>query len=262
MTSLLDDHAKTASLWHSYSMNTHRQRLLSAARRLLPSRADAEDAVQDTFVRALTSFPNLLEPQAAWLHTVLRNIAIDRLRRKQLESEHSQDGLPPELSSPEASLEVLLEARSECEAALRHLLERVRPDEAAAILLSDVFEFDYAEIARLIGKSAAASRQFLHRARTRAHRAESSADIDDAYVELYWRAIEARDPALLMEMLQGTIVASAQQPTNTVRRDCRARSSSQMVQVNGRYAIALVLDGVVLCIVPVGTQTTSMSESA
>jgi hypothetical protein len=66
----------------------------------------------------------------------------------------------------------------------------------------------------------------------------------------------------LMEMLQGTIVASAHQPTNTVRGDCRARSSSKLVQVNGRYAIALVLDGVILCIVPVGTQTTSMSESA
>jgi hypothetical protein len=63
-------------------------------------------------------------------------------------------------------------------------------------------------------------------------------------------------------MLQGTIVASAHQPTNTVRRDCHARSSSKLVQVNGRYAIALVLDGVILCIVPVGTQTTSMSEPA
>ena len=256
---------KPPSLWHSYSMNTHRHRLLSAARRLLPSRADAEDAVQDTFVRALTSFPNLLEPQAAWLHTVLRNIAIDRLRRKQLESEHSQDALPPEVSSSEASLEVLLEARSECEAALRHLLERVRPDEAAAILLSDVFEFDYAEIARLIGKSEAASRQFLHRARARAQRAHLASDADDDHVALCWRAIEAREPALLIKFLE-TITAFAQPAspmvTNlTSMRRRSARGASTLVHVNGRYAIALVLDGVVLCLVPVGTQAMAALQS-
>jgi RNA polymerase sigma-70 factor (ECF subfamily) len=146
-------------------------------------------------------------------------------------------------------------------AALRLLLSHVSPAEATVILLCDVFQFDYDEIARILCKSNAAARQLLHRARTRAHRAGSSADADQTYVELCWRAIEARDPALLIDMLQGTIIASAQQPAITDGRDRRARSSSKLVQVNGRYAIALVLDGVVLCIVPVGTQTTLMSES-
>jgi RNA polymerase sigma factor (sigma-70 family) len=247
---------KRAALWQSSPMATNRQRLISAAGRLLASRADAEDAVQDTYIRALVSFPDWRGAQPAWLHTVLRNIAIDRLRRKQLESEHADTELPPE-----GSLESLLEVRSECEAALRHLLVRVRPDEAAALLLCDVFEFDCDEIAHIIGKSNAASRQFLHRARTRAHRPDASSDVEEAYVGLCWRAIEARDPALLMDMLQVTIVASARQPAVTAGRDRRARSSSKLVQVNGRYAIALVLDGVVLCIVPVGTPATPMAES-
>src|SRR5713226_6309391 len=106
-------------------MAPDRQRLMSAARRLLTSRADAEEAVQDTYVRALETFPDSLEPQPAWLYTVLRNISIDRLRRKQLESEHAGAGLPPEGSS-----EPIMEVRSECEAALRHLLSRVSPAEA------------------------------------------------------------------------------------------------------------------------------------
>lgn len=102
---------------------------MSAARRLLPSRADAEDAVQETFVRALAAFPKIIEPQAAWLHTVLRNIAIDRLRRTQLESQYAQSATQPEGFSPGGSssqrpLEALMEARSNCEAALRHLLAR------------------------------------------------------------------------------------------------------------------------------------------
>jgi RNA polymerase sigma factor (sigma-70 family) len=251
-------------------METHRQRLLSAARRLLPSRADAEDAVQDTFVRALASFPNLLEPQAAWLHTVLHNIAIDRLRRKQLESQHAQDGSllagfpleasPREPPPPEGSLQALMEVRSECEAALRHLLERVRADEAAAILLTDVFDFDCAELAPFVGKSEAASRQFLHRARTRANRALPAADVDEDHVALCWRAVEARDPALLVNFLQTTTVTAhltlpmVASPTLTRHRS--ARSTSTLVHVNGRYAIARVLDGVVLCIVPVGIQAT------
>ncbi len=212
---------KLPTLWHSLAMATDRQRLMSTARRLLTSRADAEDAVQDTYVRALEAFPDWLGPQPAWLYTVLRNLSIDRLRRKQLESEHANAGLPPEGSSAP-----LMEVRSECEAALRHLLSRVSPAEAAAILLRDVFEFDYDEIARIVGKSEAASRQFLHRARTRKRRTGPPVDVEEAYVRSCWR------------------------------------SSSMLVQFNGRYAIALVLDGVVLCIVPVGTQATMVGESA
>jgi RNA polymerase sigma factor (sigma-70 family) len=247
---------KRLALWQSSPMATNRERLMRIAQRFLASRADAEDAVQDTYVRALASCSDRRETQPAWLHTVLRNIAIDRLRRKRLEAESDTD-LPAE-----GSLESLLEIRSECEAALHLLLSHVSPAEAAALLLCDVFEFDYDEIAGIVGKSNAASRQFLHRARTRAHRARSSADADETYVELCWRAIEARDPTLLMDMLQGTIVASAQQTAITDGRDRRARSSSKLVHVNGQYAIALVLDGVVLCIVPVGTQTTLVSETA
>jgi len=76
-----------------------------------------------------------------------------------------------------------------------------------------------------------------------------------------WRAIEARDPALLMDMLQMT-TDLAQPAVITAGRHRAPRSSSMLVQVNGRYAIALVLDGVVLCLVPVGTQATLVGESA
>jgi RNA polymerase sigma factor (sigma-70 family) len=245
---------KIPALWHSLAMTTDRRRLMSSARRLLGSRADAEDAVQDTYVRALAAFPDWLTPQPAWLYTVLRNIALDRLRRKQLEAEHADAGLPTEGSS-----EPLMEVRSECEAALRHLLSRVSPAEAAAILLRDVFEFDYGEIARIVGKSEAASRQFLHRARTRARLTGHPSDVEEPYVGSFWRAIEARDPAPLMDMLQMT---TARAQLAAVGRHRSARSSSMLVQVNGRYAIALVLDGVVLCLVPVGTQATLAGESA
>ena len=237
-------------------MATDHQRLLNTARRLLISRADAEDAVQDCYVRALTSFPDRPGLQPAWLHTVLRNIAIDRLRRKQLESKHADAGLPGE-----EALDSVMEMRSECKSALRQLLSRVSLAEAAAILLCDVFEFSSDEIACIAGKNADASRQFVHRARMRAHRSDSAPEVDEAYVALYLQAVESRDPAPLLDTLRAAI-ASAQHDANAAPHDRGKRSCSRLVQVNGRYAIALVLDGVVLCLVPVGPQAVVTGELA
>jgi len=236
-------------------MDTQRQRLVSVARRVLARHADAEDAVQDTILRAFSASASWSPPPTAWLHTVLRNTAIDRLRRKHLEAAHTDVELPPD-----ASCESLVEIRSDCEAALRHVLSRVSPSEAVAMLLRDVFEFDYDEIGRIVGKSDAACRQLLHRARERAHRADSSVDAEELHIALCWRAIEARDPAPLMELLQTTVGCAQPFSAGTGQR-CGARSSTRLVHVNGRYAIVLVLDGVVLCIVPVGHQASLIRES-
>ncbi|HEY0747517.1 MAG TPA: sigma-70 family RNA polymerase sigma factor [Steroidobacteraceae bacterium] len=234
-------------------MSDDRQRLMSAARRLLPSRADAEDAVQDAYMRSLAAF-NGASPKPAWMYTVLRNIAIDRLRRQQLEAEHAE-------TEPvhERSAEELLKLRADCEDALRHLLSRTSLTEAAAILLRDVFEFDYAEIARLVGKTEITCRQFLQRARTRTRRAEAPTDAEENYVLWCWQAIEARDPARLIDMIRMQ-VACLGWPLVAVQQG-GPRSYSKLVQVNGRYALALMLDGAVLCVVPIGTQTASESAA-
>ena len=231
-------------------MSNDRQRLMTAARGLLPSRADAEDAVQDTYLRSLAAF-NGASPDPAWMYTVLKNIAIDRLRRRQLEAEHAEIEMGHERSSEEA-----LKLRADCEAALRHLLSHTSLTEAAAILLRDVFEFDYAEIARLVGKTESTCRQFLQRARTRNHCAEASTDAAENHVLWCWQAIEARNPDRLIDMIH-MHVARMTPPVQPTGRQGGPRSCSKLVQVNGRYALALMLDGVVLCIVPIGTQSAS-----
>ena len=143
-------------------MSHDRHRLMTAARRLLPSRADAEDAVQDTYVRALATLESA-SPDPAWMYTVLKNIAIDRLRKRQLEAEQPETELAYERSS-----EDLLKLRTDCEDALRHLLSRTSLTEAVAILLRDVFEFEYAEIAALLGRTPGAVREFISQCRKRA----------------------------------------------------------------------------------------------
>jgi RNA polymerase sigma factor (sigma-70 family) len=237
-------------------MATDRQKLVNAAHRLLDSRADAEDAVQDTYVRAFDTFSDWRAPEPAWMYAVLRNIAIDRRRRQRTESLHADAGFTTEISSDPP-----LEVRSECEAALRHLLSRVSALEAAAILLRDVFELDYNEIAEMLGKSESATRQVLHRARLRARGTNAHAEAEESYLGLCCRAIVAREPALLTKMLRG-ITAQAQSCPPTVGRETGAGSASRLVHINGRYAIALVLDGVVLCVVPLGVQAIQADQTA
>ncbi len=236
-------------------MANDRQKLVNAARRLLDSCADAEDAVQDTYVRAFDSFSDWRAPETAWMYTVLRNIAIDRRRRRRTESLHAGAGWMDGRSSEPPS-----EVRSECEAAIRQLLSRVSASEAAAILLRDVFELDYHEIAGMLGKNESATRQVLHRARLRARGTQAHAETDEFHFVLCCRAIEAREPALLMHMLQGT-TARAQTHSTPGGRGTGARSASTLVHINGHYALALVLNGVVLCVVPVGVQAIRSGET-
>lgn len=237
-------------------MATDRQKLINSAHRLLHSRADAEDAVQDTYVRGFDTFSDWRTPEPGWMYAVLRNIAIDRRRRLRIESLHADAGL-----TAESPLHSPLEVRSECEAAIRHLLSRVSASEAVVILLRDVFELDYRQVADMLDKSESATRQLLHRARLRARGTEAHAEAEESYLRLCCRAIEAREPALLMEMLQGITAQAPACPAPAGRRT-GARSRSVLVQINGHYAIALVLDGVVLCIVPVGVQAMRSDEAA
>ena len=136
---------------------------------------------------------------------------------------------------------------------LQKVLLQKNADASTAFILRDVFELDYHEIADILDKSESATRQVLHRARVRARGTEAHDEAEESYLGLCYRAIEAREPALLMEMLQG-ITALAQAFPAPVGHETGARSASRLVQINGRYAIALVLDGGVLCIVPVGVQ--------
>jgi RNA polymerase sigma-70 factor (ECF subfamily) len=251
---------------------TDRRRLLAAARRLLRTEADAEDAVQDAYLRAAGARPPSHPSMQGWLHTVVRNLAIDQLRRERLERAYLESRAPAELleaADPELP-EQMLAMRDECAAALGALLRRVSYEEAAIILLREVFEFDYSDIARAAGKTVAATRQLVHRtlARARDHtparRAGGAADDDvyddvDEYVTLFRQAIHSRNPAVLFALIASPTVAvhSPALPAACGEHGV-PRTSCTLVHLHGRYAIVLALDGIVLCTVPVG----SISEDA
>jgi len=126
--------------------SAYRRRLFGIAYRMLGSRADAEDILQETYLRWLdshTSEPRSLE---AWLVTVVTRLCIDRLRSAKAEREvYTGLWLPEPLVAPgPLSPERTLEFASDLSIAFLLVLERLAPDERAAFLLHEVFDFDYA----------------------------------------------------------------------------------------------------------------------
>lgn len=146
--------------------STQRPRLLGIAYRMLGVRADAEDVVQDAWLRWHGSNHAAIASGEAWLVTVVTRLAIDRLR----EARHHREVYPGEwLPEPlvqvdEHTPETLAEQASDLSVALLWVLERLGPEERAAFLLRQVFEHDYADVARVLDKSEAACRQLVHRA--------------------------------------------------------------------------------------------------
>lgn len=148
------------------SFDELRPRLFGIAYRMLGTRADAEDVLQDAWLRWREVDAATLQSAQAWLVTVVTRLAIDRLRALQNDRIHYVgDWLPEPLVQPAGETpETIAERASELSLAFLHMLERLGPEERAAFLLRQAFDYDYGDIARMLGKREAAVRQLVHRA--------------------------------------------------------------------------------------------------
>jgi RNA polymerase sigma-70 factor, ECF subfamily len=147
----------------------HRARLFGIAYRMLGTHAEAEDILQEAYLRWHQAAAESVETPEAWLVTVVTRLSIDRLRKASKEREtYIGPWLPEPLAVSDApSPEEELELASNLSLAFMVLLERLSPLERAAFLLHDIFDCGYADIARIVGKTETASRQLIHRARER-----------------------------------------------------------------------------------------------
>ena len=135
---------------------------------MLGSRADAEDVVQDTYVRWHNTNHAAVENPEAWLVTSATRLAIDRLRRLKTEREaYVGPWLPEPIVTDADRPDWALDLSTDLSMAALTLLETLAPDERAAFLLHDVFDVGYARIAAILDKNEAACRQLIHRARSR-----------------------------------------------------------------------------------------------
>jgi RNA polymerase sigma-70 factor (ECF subfamily) len=141
--------------------------LFSIAYRMLGSVADAEDVVQEAFVRWTESDADEIRSPKAYLSKVVTNLCIDRLRSSRHQREtYVGPWLPEPLvedAEPDAAHQA--EVAESLSMAFLVVLESLSPLERAAFLLHEVFAYDYAELADMLGRKEAACRQLVHRAR-------------------------------------------------------------------------------------------------
>jgi RNA polymerase sigma-70 factor (ECF subfamily) len=152
---------------HEAAFAENRARLWRVAYRMLGSRAEADDAVQDAWLRWHgVEHQDIRSPQA-WLTTTITRLCIDRLKQLRIERERYTGPWLPEPLVEEPPADQAAELASELSIALMALLERLAPEERAAFLLHDIFDTDYGEIAQILGKSEVACRQLVSRAAKR-----------------------------------------------------------------------------------------------
>ncbi|MFI1394593.1 sigma-70 family RNA polymerase sigma factor [Streptomyces sp. NPDC020681] len=147
-----------------------RGRLASLAYRLLGSAADAEDAVQDTFLRWQAADRERVEMPEAWLTKVVTNLCLDRLRSAQARHERAAGAWLPEPlleGDPMLGPADTFEQRESVSLAVLTLLERLSPVERAVYVLREAFSYSHAEIAGILDITESASQQHVHRARIR-----------------------------------------------------------------------------------------------
>jgi RNA polymerase sigma-70 factor, ECF subfamily len=186
--------------------NQYRGRLFGIAYRMTGTRADAEDIVQEAYLRWHKTDAEKIESAEAWLVTITTRLSIDRLRVVSKEREtYIGPWLPEPLSVREIyTPEEQLEFASSLSIAFLALLERLSPVERAAFLLRDVFDCSYQEIARIVGKTETACRQLIHRARERVRSEKPRFEATDAdrerLIKKFVAAASAGDEATLLSL--------------------------------------------------------------
>jgi RNA polymerase sigma-70 factor (ECF subfamily) len=191
----------------SATFQSHRPRLYGLAYRMLGSRSDAEDMVQEAYLRWHRTDTERVRTAEAWLTTTITHLCIDRLRAARAEREAYPGPWLPEplvgenvFPSPERNVELA----SDLSVAFLVLLEQLSPEERAAFLLHDVFDCGYAEIAGILGRNEAACRQVVHRARERVRRDRPRFQVSEAahraLVEKFAAALQTADHATLLSL--------------------------------------------------------------
>ena len=188
------------------AFDRHRSRLQSIAYRMLGSVAEAEEVVQDAWLRWYEAPRATFESAEAWLVTVTTRLAIDRLRlAKNEREEYFGLWLPEPILSDEPTPEEAIERADQVSVAFLALLERLTPDARAAFVLRELFDLEYDEVARCIGKTETASRQLVSRAKTQLREGKPrqivSPEVHRRLLDRFAEALTRGDTAALQALL-------------------------------------------------------------
>ncbi|MGW1655727.1 RNA polymerase sigma-70 factor [Streptomyces atratus] len=203
-----DDRATTDPATEAFV--AHRNLLFTVAYEMLGSAADAEDVLQETWLRWVEVDPGEVRDRRAYLVRITTRQSLNRLRALSRRKEaYIGPWLPePVLTAPDVAEDV--ELAESVSMALMLVLETLSPTERAVFVLREVFDIGYDEIAAAVDKSPAAVRQIAHRARrhvdARRPRAAVSASETRAALESFRRALETGDLQGLLDVLAPEVV--------------------------------------------------------
>ena len=226
---------------------SHRPLLFSIAYRMLGSVADAEDIVQEAYLRWREAPEAEVRSPKAYLSAVVTRLSIDRLRSARARrEEYVGPWLPEPLVSERAEeVAVLDELDESLSMAFLVLLESLNPVERAVFILREVFGYDYDEIARIVGKSEANCRQIAHRARqsvaARRPRFERSPEQEERLTQQFVEACMNGDMEGLISLLSEDV---------TLWSDGGGEVSAAPYPIHGPERVARFLLGVLRTVPP------------
>ena len=219
----------------------HRGRLGAVAYRMLGSVGEADDAVQEAWLRLCRSETDDIENLGGWLTTVVGRVCLDMLRSRRTRREdpldkpragvHVPDPIVGRADGPDPEQEALL--ADSVGPALLVVLETLSPAERLAFVLHDVFGVPFGEIAPIVGRTPAAARQLASRARRRVRGGGAASDTDPArqreIVDAFLTASREGDFGALLEVLDPEVV---------LRIDGGAARAGLSREVRGARAVA------------------------
>jgi len=223
--------------WLADRFEDHRARLRAVAYRMLGSLTEADDAVQDTWLRLSRSGADGVENLGGWLTTIVARVCLNMLRSRTTRREEALGvHLPDPVISPPGVLQPDEEAvlADSVGLALLVVLDTLSPAERLAFVLHDMFQLPFEEIAPMVGRSPTAARQLASRARRRVKGADLPAPDPDLarqrdVVDAFFLAARGGDLDALVALLDPDVV---------LRADFGARRPAASRVVRGAAAVA------------------------
>lgn len=231
--------------WLTSQFEQHRGRLRAIAYRMLGSATDADDAVQETWLRLHRSGAEEIENLGGWLTTVVARICLNTLQARR--REQPLDALPPQPADPSAGPDTEAEQADAVGAAMLVVLNTLTPAERLAFVLHDLFGMPFDEIAPILDRRPAAARQLASRARRRV-RGGGPPDPDrnrqQLVVDAFLAAAKDGNFEALLEILDPDIVLRADRAAVAVAQANQKRGAPPLhPEVHGSAAVAEVFLG-------------------
>jgi|SRR5579872_3999540 len=244
--------------WWAQQFEENRGHLRAVAYRMLGSASEADDAVQEAWLRLNRSDAAAIGNLGGWLTTVVARVCLDTLRSRSARREDALDAHVSEVPANRRSVndpeqEALL--ADSVGLALMVVLDRLTPSERIAFVLHDMFDVPFDEVAAIVGRSPAAARQLASRARRRVQGAGAASQPDlkqqRQVVDAFLAALRGRDFEGLMVVLDPEVVVRIDEaaarpggPTEIHGAQAWAKGAVAFAQLAGSLQIMLV-DGTV-----------------